>query len=226
MISRWADKKSQVIALRKKGASIRDIEMKLGIPRSTLSGWIKNLELTSRQKERLFRRWEQGLVTARIGAARWHNTQKATRLAEAVESASRTLREIPDDRVSLELALTMLYMGEGSKTKSGLGLGNSDPLIIRFYVSALERLYGISRQNLRAELHLRADQDAEAMKIFWSQAIGVPLSRFLYVTRDQRTSGKPTYDGYPGVCFISGGGVAIQRKIMYLARAYAEKQAH
>lgn len=225
MRSQWIHLKERAVKLRRDGNSIKDIRKKLGIPLSTLSGWLKDVPLTATQRRNLERKWKQGLAVARREAVRWHNTQKAARMEEAATTAKETLEKITDDSSSLELALAMLYLGEGNKTRSGLGLGNSDPLIVQFYMRALERLYKISRETLRVELHLRADQDIQESKKFWSKITGIPLKRFLYAAQDQRTKGRPTYPGYHGVCILSGGGIAIQRKLMYLARAFAEKQA-
>ncbi len=49
MISEWYNLKESAVSLRRSGDSIRDIEIKLGIPRSTLSGWFKNIQLTDSQ---------------------------------------------------------------------------------------------------------------------------------------------------------------------------------
>ena len=211
--------------MRRRGASIRHVETRLGIPRSTLSGWFRKIELTSRQQDILRGKYERSLIRARIKAVLWHNAQKDIRLKEAVHAAETTLKQINGSPAILELALAMLYLGEGGKTRSGLSLGNSDPLIVRFYIYALEQLYRVQKNMLRAELHLRADQDERKTKKYWSQAISMPLNRFLYVARDKRTQGRPTYPSYHGVCIILGGNVAIQRKLVYLARAFAERQA-
>ena len=45
MQSKWFELKPTAVKLRRKGFSIGKIEYNLGIPRSTLSGWLKNIEL-------------------------------------------------------------------------------------------------------------------------------------------------------------------------------------
>lgn len=37
--------------MRKKGASLRDVVRELGVPGSTLSGWFKNVNLSSYRRE-------------------------------------------------------------------------------------------------------------------------------------------------------------------------------
>lgn len=82
--------KDRAIALRKQGLSIGSIEKKLGINRSTLSGWFKTVELTLVQKKELHEQWQQGLVKARVEAAKWHNNEKRKRLKQPKKQQSKT----------------------------------------------------------------------------------------------------------------------------------------
>ena len=79
MQSKWFELKNKAIILRKKGLSIRFIENKLGIPRSTLSGWFKNIKLSKKQEKRLHKEWENGLIIAREKSALAHKEQRKNR---------------------------------------------------------------------------------------------------------------------------------------------------
>ena len=94
MKSRWFELKEEAIKIRKKGVSIGYVEKKLGIPRSTLSGWFKDIQLTKRQKGRLCQNWKNALVKARKKAIVWHNQQKERRMGEARKLALNTLEKI------------------------------------------------------------------------------------------------------------------------------------
>lgn len=225
MYSRWASLKNEALTLRRRGYSIRDVEKRLGIPRSTLSGWFHNVSLAPKYKAVLEKRHAESLIKARAEATRWHNAEKAKRVAHAFIAAKKLLTKIGTDKKYLELALAMLYLGEGGKTKNTLTLGNSDLLIVSFYIDALETLYNIPRNTLRIELHLRADQNERVQKRYWSKKIPMPVECFKYTVKDMRTLGRPTYPNYHGVCVVLGGGVAIQRKLLYLARGFAEQTA-
>lgn len=223
MISKWADLKEVAIAQRMRGASVRDIEKKLGIPRSTLSGWFKNTKIPARYRERLRKRWEKALRLARKKAVLSHNTKKAERIEEAKLGAQKTLVCInTNDVQTIELALALLYLGEGSKKAVGTIMGNSDPLILNFFISALQRAYSVPLKDIKCELHLRADQNSNTMKKYWSKALGVPLSNFGASVIDFRTKGTKTYPHYKGVCVVRCSRVAIQRKLLYIARGFCE----
>lgn len=223
MISRWANQKPAAITLRRKGNSIGSIETMLGIPRSTLSGWFRSVSLTKKQQAKLKQQSSQGLAKARVAAVRWHNAQKNNRLEKAAQMGAETLKRLSNDEATLELALAFLYLGEGSKTHDGTSLGSSDPRIAKFFVRGVQKIYGVPIENIKCYLHLRADQDVEKMKRYWSQALKLPRANFGKASIDKRTEGRPTYTHYKGVCLIECGRVDIQRRLMYIANGFCEK---
>ena len=149
-----------------------------------------------------------------------HNKQKQSRIDSARIEALNTFESLPTENNSvLELALAMLYYGEGSKNNSTT-LGASDAKMILFFVSACEKLYEVDRTKNRYDLHLRYDQDEETEKRYWANELHIDISLIKYVSRDRRTIGKPTRDGYHGVCQVRIGSVAIQRRLISLYSVY------
>ena len=212
--------------MRKRGASIRDVEKCLEIPRSTLSGWFKSVVLSSYHQKILKNKGEEALVMAREKAVVWHNAQKAERIARASLAAAETLRKLDlTQNEIVELALAFLYLGEGAKKAIGTSMGNSDPLILKFFVSGLQKAYHIPLADIKCELHLRADQNSETMKRYWSKTLGIPLVNFGASVVDIRTKGTTTYPHYKGVCVVRCSRVAIQRKLLYIAKGFCEKVA-
>ncbi len=226
MKSKWYGFKPQAIELRRNGNSLRNVAKVLNIPKSTLSGWFRDITLTPEQQLVLRKNWLENLRNARRKAVVWHNQQKVARLKEAEQLAMKTLESINISNLNiLELALAMLYLAEGAKS-AGTLLGNSDPLILKFFVAALEGVYCIDVSKISAELHLRADQNPEEMKRYWSRELNLPLDNFKSVSIDKRTAGSPTYPTYKGVCVLYCGNIALQRRLVYLSRGFCEKIAN
>lgn len=223
MESKWKHLKEKALNLRRQGISMTEIEHDLGIARSTLSHWFRDVKLNNRAVALLRTKKRVALEKARVSAVAWHNRERIKRLKVAESSALSVLSKINQaDQNTLEIALAMLYFGEGAKTGT-LGIGNSDPLILRFFLDSVRRLYGLDKNGMSFNLHLRADQDPSVLVLYWARKLGISPARFGASSIDKRTIGKPTYSDYKGVCTVSCGNVAIQRKLVYLSRAFCER---
>ena len=111
MKSKWYELKYKAINLRKKGLSLKQVESRLAIPRSTLSGWFKNIKLTEDKKKILHNNWKNALVEARKRAVVWHNEQKKKRLLDAQQKATEILNRIDiKNKDIIDLALSLLYL--------------------------------------------------------------------------------------------------------------------
>lgn len=127
--------------------------------------------------------WENALIKARKKAILWHNAQKEKRFQIAKKEAENVLKNINISNTDvLELALAVLYFGEGSKKNVETAIGNSDPLILNFFIKILRNIYHLSDDKMRCELYLRADQDPEKIKHFWAKKLGLPLNNFKQVS--------------------------------------------
>lgn len=224
MISRYLSLKQSAINLRKKGTSIRTIETKLKIPKSTLSGWFKNIKLTKSQLIKLDENQKDALVLARKKAVAWHNAQKTIRIEKAKSEADLTLNRLDiHNNNLLELALAMLYLGEGSK-KDMTSLGNTNPLIVKFFINAVKILYNVDKAKIKYDIHLRSDQNKSRAIRYWAKELAVPETQFSAI-KDKRPAKSKTYSNYNGVCVARCGKIAIQRKLGFIASEFCNKIA-
>ncbi len=198
------------------------IEKKLGVPRSTLSGWFKEITLTEEQQVLLRRNSAEGLIRARKKATEWHRNQKALRLLKAKKDARLVLDRLEVSSEVLDLAFAMLYLGEGNK-KNVSSIANSDPKILLFVLAILRYNYNMTPDMVKCGLHLRADQEPERIKKYWSDTLNIPVENFRSVSIDKRTADRKTYPNYKGVCVLYCGNIAIQRKLIYLYSMFCDK---
>jgi len=225
MPSQWFEYKETAVSLRQQGQSLKTIHKHLGVPLSTLSGWLKHIELSEEQIALLERKKQAALILARQKAADWHRAQKSLRLFAARQEAENSLANLPLTPEVLDLALAMLYFGEGAKTRDRTTIASSDPRILQMVIKILTLNYDVSPAVFRCELHLRMDQKADDLKKYWAKELGLHHSQFTYVAFDKRSTGKATYAHYKGVCVLHCGNVAIQRKLIYLYTLFCEKIA-
>lgn len=116
----------------------------------------------------------------------------------------------------------MIYWGEGFKTNWETGIGNADPAMLVVFLGILRKNYQIPVEQIRCELYLRADQDAEVEKKFWAKTLDLPLGNFRYVSFDKRTEGSETRPTYHGVCALRCANVAIQRKLLNISKGFSD----
>ncbi len=197
--------KQIAIDLRLQGHTYREISQHLGIviPKSTLSTWFTDIVLSETALQRISSEFKRGNIKARESAVQ-ANTKKRELYLNSLKLRNQHLQDSIEDCDTAKIALVMLYLGEGSKTKrGGLYLGNSDPRVIKLFLGLLNRCYVIDKTKFRATVQCRADQDIEVLESHWSIVTGIPRTQFYTARIDSRTYGKPSINpNYKGVLRI------------------------
>jgi len=215
MKSKWFNLKEKAISLRKKGFSIKHVEKKLDINRSTLSGWFKNVQLTNKQKEKLLQNWRDGLVAAQKKGSQWHRDQGNRRRTVIREEVDEFIPKKAFDQKTGELIMATFYLAEGGKKENSFAIANSNPAILKGIVNLLRYLYTLDESKFRCCLHLRSDQNEKELKSYWSKLLNIPETKFHKTQFDKRTITK-TYENYKGVCLVNYFDMAIQRRVLYI----------
>jgi transposase-like protein len=213
------ENKAKAIALRKQGWSYGEIGSKLGVSKSTLSGWLADVKLSPRQIK---------ILSSRSSVVRAEKVRtvkaekKKSRLEHVFSSVARDIEQGGVDFVSG----FYLYWGEGTKTAPyTVSLTNSDPAIIVAFLKWLA-LFNVSTEMVRAKLHLYRDQNDLQMKTYWSRVTSIPIRNFnkSYV-KDSRSIDK-TYKGMfgNGTCVVAYHNRDVHEYILqgieYLRKKY------
>lgn len=96
-------------------------------------------------------------------------------------------------------------------------------MIVKFFLILLKKLYNVDIQRIDCALFLRADQNIDELKEFWSRFLELPLENFRRAYHDKRTVGSKTYPDYKGVCALSYGDISIKRRLLYLAELFCNR---
>ncbi|MFC1674629.1 hypothetical protein ACFL1K_01860 [Candidatus Omnitrophota bacterium] len=206
-------KKEKARHLRAHGWSLGEISLKIAVPKNTISGWVKDIRLTLKQRKRIK---EKELTCAALG-----RPLAAKCLKKKMETWKNGIRnEVKHfGQLSLQnpgigkLICGLLYLCEGAKYPSTRGLifANSDPLIIRCFLRLLRRFFDIKEDKLRCRVMHRWDQDIKKLNKYWSNVTGIPLEQFFKTKPDKRTKGKPTLRrDYKGICAIQYSNTSFQ----------------
>jgi len=200
--------RQKAVELRKKGYSYSQIKSELGLNKSTLHYWLYNMPL-SEERIRALRDWNP------IRIERCRNTKrkkKEDRLALIYKEVSKELGNLSSREVFI--AGLFLYWGEGNKTGSSIGLTNTNPKMLHFYIYWLA-LFGIEKKQLKAKLHLYSDMDIKKQERFWSKELGIPLSQFTKSYIKKTKFSAITYgNGFgQGTCSITFQNVRLFERI-------------
>ena len=219
--------KNRAADLRRRGWSYNIIAGRLGVGKSTLSHWLREIPY---QPNRTV------IERIRLGPAR-SAANKAQRKLEHIRSLKIDgRREIGtiSDRDLLLLGLG-LYMGEGTKLYEDVRVVNSDPQVIRVAMEWLRRSCGVPNQNFAAVVHVYPDSSPTASIKYWARLTGIPQDQFERVQIDRRLNKSNNKRrrlpyGTLHVKVYSRGdsrfGVALHRRIMgWLEAAYENLRA-
>lgn len=215
-------KKEQAIKLRREGKSLRDIEMNLGIARSTLSGWLKNIKLSKKQQEYLYQKWLQALVKARQKASQVHRKNRKNRMENIKKQVDIFTRNVDFNKELGEIIFAVFYEAEGTKKENSVTIANSNPALLKNLIHLFRYLYSPNESKFRCCLHLRADQNEERLKTFWSEVLNIPKAQFVKTQFDKRTT-KPSFEQYKGVCVLMYFDINLQRRILSLGKSIFNK---
>lgn len=158
--------------MRKQGVSYNDITKELGVPKSTLSFWLKDIPLSKQHRERLY--------TARIrnmSLGSQSNKERRGREVEAIIESAKKEISLPLSCDTFRLFGAALYWAEGSKY-GAVQITNSDPLLILFMTHWFEDVFQVSRKTFKIWLNIYPHQNDKALKKFWSSLTGIPVSQF------------------------------------------------
>ena len=168
-LSQW--ERSQLgIALRLHGWTYAEIAQVTEAAKSTVAHWCREIELDEAVKKE---------IGARTGSQRGvpRNTQWRRRL-ERQDIQLRAAQEVsPLMGDSDWIAGTVLYWAEGFKTENGLGMSNSDPHLLRSFITWTDR-YLMSCPLLRLKLNLHAGNDEATAIEFWARELSVTPTQF------------------------------------------------
>lgn len=213
--------KNQVIALRKRGYTYREILQKVPVSKSSISLWLRGTPLTKNEKEILKDRTDKNISRGRVRAASSLSQKRKERdqivLREAKKEFAVHCKE-PLFHVGLSL-----YWAEGAKRNTRMfAFSNSDVAMVNIMLDWMQKYLGLSRDEIFARLYIHKPYANERCEEFWSTKTRIPLKNF------KKTVYKPTgllvkkRPGYKGCVRIEYGKTASFRKLQFWLRMLIE----
>ena len=200
--------------MRIEGRTYDEIEEALGVARSSVSLWVRDLPRPPRRKP-------SGDRQAYMERVCW-GPRRELRDQERRDAKSLAADEIGQlTERELFIIGVALYWSEGAKDKEYslrecVTLVNSDPGLINVYLAWLD-LLAVDRAQLRFRVQIHESADVEAAEGFWAQLVGVSvdsLQRSTLKKHNPRTVRRNIGADYKGCLVIKVlGGADLYRRI-------------
>jgi|WetSurMetagenome_2_1015567.scaffolds.fasta_scaffold08751_8 hypothetical protein len=216
------DKKQGAIELRKLGKSLNEIAVDLKIPKSTLSGWLKDVKISLKFREALNQKRLDALVVAREKSAIYHKQERLKRMEVIEKEASRFLKSVNLTKTMAELIFSSFYLAEGAKRRGSFEIANSNPEILSGFWNLMKILYPLNKDKIHCHLYLRQDQSEKKLKEYWSNILNIPEKQFIKSQFDKRAV-SPTRENYKGVCSIYYCDVNLQKRAITIGEELLKK---
>jgi len=155
--------------------------------------------------------WTKDVIISQLGIERVvkaavrnrdraHQTLKQRRIEriQLAETQANTLFDsVPANTNNSLIAAAMLYQCEGMKSDNGIAFVNSDPKLIRAFITMLVSVFNIDKLRIRIKPYLHDYHNEVEVRQFWSDELGIPLSQFTktYHKKSNHAFVKENYKG-------------------------------
>jgi len=209
------EKKLKAQKLRRRGFSYSEIQKVINVPKSTLSGWCRDIALTEKQALRLFKNKLSGSARGRIIGAKRQQAKRLKQIADMLVEGQKEVGKLSNR--NRFIAGIALYAAEGTKTDKKCSFSNSDPKLIKFMSTWFREFCHVPERKLRGAIWIHDNLDAIKAAKYWSKLTNVPIPQFhkTYIAKNKVNSPKirKNIHNY-GVFSIRFSDAKAHRKIM------------
>jgi hypothetical protein len=182
------EERKKAIKLRQLGVPMGQIASELGVAKSTVSYWVRDVPLSRQQQKTLKNNSHTRHVIERRRASRLRNTERRRMVVKerALENITTLLRD------PLWCIGVALYWGEGGKTQQTVRIANSDPAVIKTMMRFFREVCHIPETKFRAHVHTFSNANVMQAETYWSQVADIDKKRFYktYVKKSAASKNK------------------------------------
>lgn len=194
------DVRDKARVLREEGLGYEDIALQLGVSKSSVSLWVRDMPRPARLSH------EECKKRAAEGARRYWEAERPAREARLLAISAAAAAEIGSlsDREVLVVG-AMAYWCEGAKNKpyrktNRVSFINSDPDLVRFFLRFLD-VAGVEQNRLTFRLQIHQSAQVQVAERFWLTITGAEHHQFLRPVlkrHNPKTIRKNSGDDYHG----------------------------
>ncbi|PIR66218.1 MAG: hypothetical protein COU51_05035 [Parcubacteria group bacterium CG10_big_fil_rev_8_21_14_0_10_36_14] len=188
------NEKQKARELRKQGLSMNEIRNKLKVSKSSVSIWVRDVELTERQKQELSKK---GIKTEVVEKRR--NTRLYRERIQRQTVVNKAKKDITKfSEKDLFLTGVVFYWAEGGKTQRGLvRFSNGDPNAIEVMMKFFRKTCAVPEKKFRGHIHIHCHLDVKKAEKYWSEVTKIPIKQFFKTYNKPNKSSKNTRTSLP-----------------------------
>ena len=151
--------------LRAESWTLQQIADELGVAKSSVSLWVRDVEFVPRPRS-----------TARQRGPNALQRRKQAEIDELLAEGRQRIGRLTEQQFLV--AGTALYAGEGSKRNGCVAFANADPRMIVLFCTWLRHFFEPDEARLRVQLYLHEGLDLDAAITHWSALTAIPVEQF------------------------------------------------
>ena len=188
------EEKDLATQLREKGMAMNEIAKRVGVSKSSVSLWVRDVSLTKDQRNTLNKNGFSTDVIEKRRTARIANTRNRRRVE--MDLAKKDIKAI--SKQELFLIGVALYWGEGGKTERSMArIANADPYVISFMMRFFREVCEVPEEKFRGHVHTFSHLNAKKAEEYWSGISGIPGTQFFKTYSKPSIASKSKKDSLP-----------------------------
>jgi hypothetical protein len=192
--------------LRAGGMTVPDIAAELGVSKSSVSLWVRDVPVPPMARRR-----------TRSQAPHPH---KLRRLAEIQAMDRLGVERVGTiDEQAFLVAGAALYAGEGAKGDGCVAFANTDPALLDLYMRWIRYFFEIDEGRLRGSLYLHRGLDVVAATRYWSDRLDLPVDQFIKPQIVDRVARRKQSKHVNGCMTVRYSCARTHRQVMGVVRA-------
>ncbi len=198
--------REQARVLRAEGMTLLDIATALGVSKSSVSLWVRDVPFTPSPRRSGPKRRTHPAAIAKQRQIEVSNRLGVLRIGNLSEQGFLT-------------AGIALYAGEGGKGDGSVIFANTDARMVRFFCSWLRHFFDVDESRLRVRVYLHEGLDLTEAEEHWSSVTGIPRDQFRSPYRAAADPSIRRTKHRFGCVYVRYSCSATHRSIMGLTRA-------
>lgn len=211
--------------LRRKGLSYKEIQKIVPVPKSTLSGWCRDIAITEKQALRLFKNKLQGAAKGRIIGAKRQQAKRIKQTRELYADGKDQIGKL--SAKNRFVAGIALYAAEGTKSDKACCFSNSDPILIKFMAGWFREFCHVPEDKFRGAIWLHEGLNEKKAKDYWANLANISTRQFhkTYIARNKTESRKIRKNIHNfGVFSLRFSDVKTHRRLMgWIAGVFGQR---